>query len=191
MRCAHRRAVAVSGQIDGRRTIDAARTHPRLLRHHATLDSRGEPLVDGRPWDSDEVAHWIEEDVGPKAQLIRYGGPERFDVLPLLVATDGAITALGEDSRRLRPNIILGGVEGLAERSWEGKFLRVGGAVIRIRDLRQRCVMTTYDPDTLKQDAGVLKKIVREFDGAIALNCSVETGGVIEIGQTAEITESG
>jgi hypothetical protein len=36
----------------------------------------------------------------------------RFDVLPLLVATDGAIAALGEDGRRLRPNVVVGGVDG-------------------------------------------------------------------------------
>ena len=168
---------------DGR--IVTSRTHPRLLWHHATLDR-----IDGEPWDSELVAQWIREDAGPNARLVRYDGPERFDILPLLVATDGAIAPLGEDSRRLRPNIIIGGVDGLAERSWEGKSLHVGDVVIRIRDLRQRCVMTTYDPDTQKQDIGVLKKIVREFDGAIALNCSVEVGGVIEIGHTAEISDS-
>jgi hypothetical protein len=114
----------------------------------------------------------------------------RFDVLPLLVATDGVVAALGEDSRRLRPNLIISGIQGLAERSWEGKFLRAGDVLIRIRDLRQRCVMTTYDPDTLKQNAGVLRKIARQFDGTMALNCSVEVGGTIEVGQTAEIADS-
>jgi len=33
-------------------------------------------------------------------------------VVPLLVATDGAIAAFGHDGRRLRPNIAVGGVEG-------------------------------------------------------------------------------
>jgi MOSC domain-containing protein len=30
--------------------------------------------------------------------LVRYDGPERFDVLPLLVATNGAIAAYGRTS---------------------------------------------------------------------------------------------
>ena len=30
--------------------VVTARTHPRLLGHHATLDDSGEPRVDGRPW---------------------------------------------------------------------------------------------------------------------------------------------
>jgi len=32
--------------------------------------------------------------------------------------------------------------------------LRIGEAVIHAAQLRDRCVMTTYDPDTLKQDMG-------------------------------------
>ena len=172
-----RTALVVNGQ-----RIMTARTHPRLLGHHATLGAGGEPLVDGLPWDSAEVAGWIEAAAGEGARLVRYGGPERFDILPLLVATDGAIAALGEDGRRLRPNIIVGGVEGLAEREWEGRRLRIGNVVIQMHDLRQRCVMTTYDPDTQKQNIGVLRKIVRSFDGTMALNCSVLDPGTIRAG---------
>lgn len=166
-----------------------ARTHPRLLRHRATLGPDGEPLVDGKRWDSPEVAVWIETEGGAGAQLVRYDGPERFDVLPLLVATDGAIAALGEDGRRLRPNIVIDGVEGLAERGWEGKLMRINDATIYVRDLRKRCVMTTYHPDTLQQDLGVLKRIVNEFEGSFALNCSVVVPGTIRIGDEVAIFE--
>jgi uncharacterized protein YcbX len=174
-----RSALLVNGQ-----RIVTARTHPRLLAHRATLDPRGQPLVDGLPWDSPAVASLIEDAAGEEARLIRYDGPERFDVLPLLVATDGAIAALGEDGRRLRPNIVVGGVEGLAERQWEGKLLRIGPVVIEMHDLRQRCVMTTYDPDTQQQNAGVLRTIVRTFGGRMALNCSVRVPGTIRAGDT-------
>jgi len=34
-----------------------------------------------------------QEAVGEEVQLIEYEGAERFDILPLLVATDGAIAA--------------------------------------------------------------------------------------------------
>ena len=64
------------------------------------------------------------------ARLVRAGELERFDILPLLVATDGAVGEAGLDVRRLRPNLVIGGVEGLAERAWEGRFLRIGDAVI-------------------------------------------------------------
>jgi uncharacterized protein YcbX len=171
------------------RRIITARTHPQLLLHRATYDANGELVVDGLPWDSPEIAAQIEAEAGAGARLVRYEGPERFDILPLLVVTDGAIAALGEDVRRLRPNIVIGGAEGLIERGWEGKRLRIGAAVIQVHDLRQRCVMTTWDPDTLEQNIDVLKRIVREFDGTIALNCSVEKPAIVRVGDPVAIIE--
>jgi uncharacterized protein YcbX len=108
---------------------------------------------------------------------------DRFDVLPLLVATDGAIAEFGRDRRRLRPNVIVGGVAGLEEREWEGGRLLIGDVVINIQDLRGRCVMTTFDPDSLAQDKNVLMDIVARFDGRLALNCEVARGGVIHVNQ--------
>ena len=166
---------------DGR--VITSRTNPRLLSHRGGIDANGEPTVDGLPWNVAEVAAAVSEAAGDGARLVRFDGPERFDVLPLLIATDGAIAAFGEDGRRLRPNIVIGGVDGLAEREWEGKRIRIGGsAVIQIHDLRGRCVMTTYHPDTQEQDLGVLRKIVNEFDGRIALNCSIVEPGAIRVG---------
>lgn len=108
-------------------------------------------------------------------------GAERFDVLPLLVATDGAIAHLGIDGRRLRPNIVIGGVSGLEERTWPGARLQVGAAVITPAQLRRRCVMTTYDPDSQVQDLGVLKRIVSELDGMVALDCAVISSGAVTV----------
>ena len=98
------------------------------------------PLVAGRQWTDDGLAALERESPGTGAHLVWYDGPERFDVLPLLVARDGAIAAVGYDRRRLRPNIVIGGVPGLAERGWEGKRIRVGrgrGPMIGIGDLRR------------------------------------------------------
>src|SRR5213592_127044 len=143
--------------------IVTARTRPRLLGHRASLGMDGEPQVDGRPWRAPGVERDVVAAVGVGARLVLANGLERFDVLPLLVATDGAIRALGADGLRLRPNIVIGGVPGLAERAWEGARLRIGDVVIGVQDLRQRCIMTTFDPDTLEQDTGVLHRINREF----------------------------
>jgi MOSC domain-containing protein len=162
--------------------VITSRTRPRLLAHRAALGPDGEPLVDGRPWRSEDVAQEVVAAAGREARLVRFDGPERFDVLPLLVATDGAIAAFGHDGRRLRPNIVIGGVEGLAERQWEGSLLRAGQVLIGVQDLRQRCVMTTFDPDTLEQDVDVLRRIHSEFGGSLALNCWVVAGGVLRVG---------
>jgi len=172
---------------DGRGRLVTARTYPRLLGLHATLGADGEPVVDGRSWRADDVRARVEAIVGPGARLVRNEHPARFDILPLLVATDGAIAAFGRDGRRLRPNLIVGGVADLAEREWEGRVLRVGPVLVALADLRGRCVMTTVDPDTLAQDPGVLKDIVRRFDGRLALNAEVIQGGELRVGAAVEL----
>jgi uncharacterized protein YcbX len=172
---------------DAHGQVITSRSHPRCLAHKGTLGPDGEPLVDGRPWKSPEVAADVVKIGGPGARLVRFDGAERFDVLPLLVATDGAIAAFGHDGRRLRPNIVVGGVDGLAEREWPGACLRIGKALIGVQDLRSRCIMTAYDPDTQVRDKGITQDIYRRFDGTLALNCFVIEGGDISVGDAAEL----
>jgi len=162
--------------------VITSRSHPRFLGHKGSLGPDGEILVDGRPWDGAEVAAEVEDVAGPGARLVRYEGAERFDVLPLLVATDGAIAAFGHDYRRLRPNLVISGVEGLSEGEWPGSCLRIGEVLIGVQDLRLRCIMTSYDPDTLVQDREITRGIYRRFDGKLALNCFVIEGGEIAVG---------
>jgi len=178
------RALAV---LDASGRILTARTHPRLLRHRGSMGPGGEPLVDGRPWTDPGVARDVEVAAGPGAHLRRMDGPDRFDVLPLLVATDGAIASLGYDRRRFRPNLLVGEVPGLAERTWEGRLLRAGECLVAVRDLRGRCVMTTFDPDTGAQDVNVLRRIAREMGGRLALNCGVVRGGTLRVGDLVEL----
>ena len=178
------RALAV---FDAAGNLLTARTRPRLLAHRAAIGPDGEPLVDGRPWRDPAVARDVEAAAGPGAHLRRVSGPERFDVLPLLVATDGAIASLGYDRRRFRPNLLVGGVPGLEERTWEGRVLRAGPCLVAARELRGRCVMTTFDPDTQAQDPNVLRRIVREMDGTLALDCSVVRGGTLRVGDPVEL----
>jgi uncharacterized protein YcbX len=176
---------------NARGRIVTARTHPGLLGFHATLDGNGNPLIDGRPWTDSTVLAAVRGIVGPGARLVHDESVDRFDVLPLLVATDGAIAEFGHNGRRLRANVIVGGVTGLAEREWPGGQLRVGDVVIGIQDLRTRCVMTTFDPDTLAQDANVLREIVKRFDGMLALNCDVVRSGDIHVNQEARFIPFG
>jgi hypothetical protein len=190
------RAIIGSLGIEGDRIVHVedvhgrvitARTHSRLLGHRGALNESGEAVVDGRLWATPEVGGEIVEIVGPGARLVRDESVDRFDVLPLLVATDGAIAAFGYDGRRLRANLVIGGVEGLAERSWPGRCLRIRDVIIGIQDLRGRCIMTTFDPDTLKQDRRVLSGIMQKFGGTLALNCYVIRGGEIQVGDAVEL----
>lgn len=171
--------------------IATARTWPDLLGFHATLDQDGEPLVDGKPWTDPAVLAAVRKLVGSDARLVHDEDLDRFDILPLLVVTDGAIAAFGLDGRRLRPNIVIGGVTGLEERTWEGGRILIGEVVIGIHDLRDRCNMTMVDPDTLAYDPKVLRDIVRRFDGKLALNCEVLVGGEIRVDQEVRVIRAG
>jgi uncharacterized protein YcbX len=193
-------AVLAEDGVQGDRVVQArdaagrvvtARTRPALLGLHAALGPGGEPLVDGRPWDDPRVAAAVERAAGAGVRLFPAEPADRFDVLPLLVASDGAIAALGADRRRFRPNILVGGVAGLAERAWEGRVLQVGECLVAARQLRRRCVMTTFDPDTLAQDPALLRRIYQEFDGVLALDCEVVRGGTVRPGDPVRLLEGG
>jgi hypothetical protein len=73
--------------VYGPRGVLTARTRHRLLWLAGTLGADGEPLIDGRPWHHPTSAAAVREAAGAQA-----------------------IAALGEDGRRLRPNIVLSGV---------------------------------------------------------------------------------
>ena len=168
--------------VCGPEAVRTARRQYRLLGLKGTLSAERYPLINGHPWDSPEALALVQDAAGADAWVEESDGLNRFDVLPLLVATDGAVAAFGRDVRRLRPNILIGGVEGLAERAWPGAELIIGEVIVRLDSLRGRCPMTTVDPDTLHRDPEVLRDIGRRFGGYLALNAAVLRGGRISIG---------
>lgn len=183
----HDRRVLVRGP-EGVRT---SRRHYRLLGLQGSLGADQRPLIDGHPWDGPRALALVKRAAGDEAWLEEAGPGVRFDVLPLLVATDGAVAAFGRDVRRLRPNILIGGVEGLDEAEWPGSELHIGTVIVRLDSLRGRCPMTTVDPDTLERDPEVLRDIGRRFGGRLALNAEVARGGTIRVGDTARLVRAG
>ena len=177
------RVVHVRG-LEGVRT---SRRHYRLLGLRGTLGPDARPYVNGHRWDSPDALALIKDAAGDDAWLEADEGLERFDILPLLVATDGAVAAFGRDVRRLRPNILIGGVEGMAERLWESAQLRIADTLVRLGALRGRCPMTTVDPDTLERDPEVLRDIGRRFGGRLALDADVVRGGSVRVGDAVGV----
>lgn len=167
--------------------IVTSRTRPKLLGLSGTLGVEGIPAINGFNWNSAEAVDLVKQAVGEEVRLARLPQPQAFDVLPLLIATDGAIQFLNFDRRRLRPNILLANVTGLTERDWPGQIIKIGDVRIQAVKLRARCVMTTFDPDTQEQDKSVLIKIIRDLDGTTALDCSVIQPGVVRVGDVVEI----
>lgn len=169
--------------VQGPRGVLTGRTRYGLLTIPASTGANG-PLVAGHPWDSPEARALVAPFGG---RLTHYTGPERFDVLNVLVATDGQVAAAGVDVRRLRPNILVGGVEPGAEESWPGHALVAGDVVIGMFKQRARCVVTTIDPDTGVQDLDVHRRIRHEFGGVLCLDSWVITPGTVEVGDAVEL----
>ena len=168
--------------VRGPEGIRTSRRYHRLLGLKGTLSPAGDVLVNGIPWRDHEVLKLIRKAAGEDAWLEPSDEYDRFDILPLLVATDGAVKEFGRDVRRLRPNIVVGGTVGMEETTWPGSELRIGEAAIYLDSLRPRCPMTTVDPDTLERDPQVLRDIGRRFGGRLALNADVIRPGTIRVG---------
>lgn len=177
--------------VRGPEGVRTARRQHRLLGLHGIVGADGVAQVNGHRWDTGAALSLIRAAAGNDAWLAMDGGLGRFDVLPLLVATDGAIAAFGRDGRRLRPNLVIAGVDGLDERTWPGSELRIGPAIIRLDSLRPRCPMTTIDPDTLERDPDVLRDIGRRFRGQLALNADVVRPGLISVGDPVRLVRMG
>jgi uncharacterized protein YcbX len=173
--------------VRGPEGVRTSRRHHRLLGLRGTLDADGQARVDGYPWDSPEALTRVKRAAGDDAWLEPSAQADRFDILPLLVATDGAVAAFGRDVRRLRPNLLIGGVDGLEERQWAGAELHIGDLIVRLDSLRGRCPMTTVDPDTLERDPEVLRDIGRRFGGRLALNAEVAHAGSIAEGDPVRL----
>jgi uncharacterized protein YcbX len=177
-------------RVRGPEGVRTARRHYRLLGLQGSLGPDVRPRINGHPWDSPAALALVKDAGGDDAWLEEVDDGEGFDVLPLLVATDGAVAAFGRDVRRLRPNILIGGVNGLDEREWPGAELHIGDAIVQLDSLRGRCPMTTVDPDTLDRDPEVLRDIGRRFGGRLALNADVKRGGTIRVGDAVRLVSA-
>jgi hypothetical protein len=93
-------------------------------------------------WDSAAAAALVRAAAGDDAWLERAPTGYQFDILPLLVATDGAVKRFGRDVRRLRPNLVIDGVDGMDETTWGGRY-----ALDWPRDHRTRLATRTMSDD--------------------------------------------
>jgi uncharacterized protein YcbX len=177
-------------RVRGPEGVRTSRRQYRMLGLRGTLDPDGRPRINGHPWNSPDALALIKDAAGADAWLEAWADRDRFDILPLLVATDGAVAAFGRDVRRLRPNIVIAGVDGLDERDWPGAELHIGEAIVRLDALRGRCHMTTVDPDTLAVDPAVLRDIVGRFGGKLALDADVVRAGTIRVGDPVILSAS-
>lgn len=144
----------------------------------------------------DAAAEWFTARVGRPLRLIylddptrRPTNPERTrpgdrvsfaDGYPLLLITAESLAALDDHVAagpnpdaaplalpRFRPNLVVTGAPAWAEDGWRG--VRVGGVAFRVVKGCDRCVLTTFDPDTGEKGREPLFTLARHrrWDGGV------------------------
>ena len=123
------------------------------------------------------------------------GGEHRASIISLASVAD--VGSRGGDANldpgRFRMLVELDGVEAYAEDGWQGRRLRLGGAVVRLGRRVDRCVMTNLAPDTGANDFGTLEVLAqhRKVGTELLLGVygDVERPGRIEVGDAAEMVD--
>ena len=144
-------------------------------------------LVRG-PW-----SEALSEFVGQEIRLVKAAkAGTSFDGFPLSLCSTGSLQALARaagrdevDGRRFRQNIYVSGASPHEEDSWLGREVRVGQAVLRVKMLDSRCVVTTLSPETGETDLDTLKIIAAyRTDQPKEINFGVYCT-VIEVGEAS------
>ena len=117
-----------------------------------------------------------------------------FDAFPISMCSSASLEALAQaaetdavDGRRFRQNIYLEGASAHEEDTWLEGEVRVGAALLRVRMLDPRCVVTTQSPDTGEADMDTLKIIPSyRTDQPKQVNfgvyCTVAESGEVSVG---------
>lgn len=159
----------------------------------------GRRLVAGTP-EADRV---LSERLGEPLRLdhgdrgLRWG--RHHDGAPLHLVTSATLAALADaegaplDPLRLRPNLVVAtppGSPDFAEDGWLGRLVRVGGALLRVSELTERCVMTTRaQGDELAADPTVLKRIGRANQVRAGVYLTTESPGLVTVGDQLTLVE--
>ena len=76
---------------------------------------------------------------------------------------------------------------GHPEFDWVGRSARIGSAVVEFNAACPRCVMITREiDDSIPQDRGLLRHVVRELDQNVGVYGKITTPGTIAQGDTVE-----
>jgi uncharacterized protein YcbX len=168
------------------------------------------------------AADWVSSLLGTPARLVWLDDPGRRSVAPekggrpgdtlsfadagpLLLTTESSLRALqswiGDSAdggllgmTRFRPNVVVSGdLEPFVEDTWT--VVRIGGLDYRFSEHCDRCVMTTYDPDTLARGHEPLRTLAkhRRHDGKVwfGIRLIPLAEGRIAVGDRVDILDAG
>lgn len=120
------------------------------------------------PWQ--EV---LSEHAGRSIRLVRClstGGS--IDVLPVTLLTTGSLRRLSRevgtpvDATRFRAGFVIDNKVEHEEDDWDGRTLRIGTALLKVRTAVPRCAITGFNPASGLRDQEVMKSLIRYRDKA-------------------------
>ncbi|MGD9695032.1 MAG: MOSC domain-containing protein [Thermoleophilia bacterium] len=185
-------------------TLTARRAHALLaFNARCAEDERGEAVRvttrEGRdlPWDDPAVSDEVGRALGRPVALVAHPMGVH-DAAPIHIVSTASLAAAqawvdGEeiDRRRFRPNVVIEPEDAtpFAEAAWPGSPIAIGegGPVLQVVSPTERCVVTTFDPDTLERDNRVLAGLARDRDNLFGVYARVVRAGWIEVGAPVRI----
>lgn len=202
-------SVAGTGDDDIAARIGAALGHEVTLWPLVPADRldhyrRGEPSSpDPETWMREMFAREPDEPLPDVSvfppELMEYESPlgTYFDAFPLLLLSRASLEAMASrapdsvfDVRRFRPNLLLDDTaagEPFPEAAWQGRRLRIGGALLQLEVRCPRCVMVTRELEELPHDPQVMRALVRETGGELGIYASVLEPGRVAVGDVCEL----
>ena len=92
--------------------------------------------------------------------------------------------------RRFRANVWFSGAPAWSERTWMGRQIQLGGAVLRVARPITRCPATQVNPETAERDADPVSEL-RSLYGHVELGVHAEVieGGRFAIGDAIELLD--
>lgn len=88
---------------------------------------------------------------------------------------------------RWRGNIWVDGIPAWEEFDWLGREVRIGGAVLHVRERTGRCAATTANPMTGQRDADTLGTLGIWGHQDFSVRAEVVRGGALTIGDTVQV----
>ncbi len=146
--------------------------------------------VPGRIVDG-PFAPLLEELAGRRVHLVKVEGEQSaqacFPVSILGSASAADLLPGHLGSARFRMLIEFSGGSPYEEERWIGGRVRIGPALIAIREGAERCVLTTRDPDTGDRDFDTLRELQRRRGTRVmGVYGEVEEPGTVRVGDAVE-----
>jgi uncharacterized protein len=193
----------VDETLEGWKSFITARKVPQMLTYRASVTSASEsddlPEVgiegpDGRrfAWD-EKLRSEIQQHFDKTISMRSYPTSEHdllaVDAAGVLLITDASLRELeanwgkNVDPRRFRANLVVVlDDEAMPEGEWIGRRLAVGSSELRVDEFCERCVMITYEPDSLDRDPSLLRTVHVRMNTKFGVYAAVTKPGRVRLG---------